>query len=305
MRISLVIMVALGMIVAPGVVHAGDNCRLLRQASFELGTDWYGGAYVPARIGGLSMRLLVDTGGTVSTLTQGTMGLLGVEGRRVSSQRMTMFGGMRLDRFVWIDDVQIGSVSQGTTRFLALPDDRLPDALSGTVAPDFLSRYDVEFDFANAKLNLFSPDRCGGRVVYWTDGAYAKIPIQLDQVGHILAFVQLDGKKLAALIDTGLSRSELSLEAAENLFGLAGNSRAIQPWAEPAGGDRVYHYSFRKLSFGDETVADPDIALIPDSISRRSSATPKLILGMNVLRHYHLYVAYREHNLYVTAASAR
>jgi hypothetical protein len=34
------------------------------------------------------------------------------------------------------------------------------------------------------------------------------------------------------------------------------------------------------------------------------SGQPKMILGMGVLRQLHLFIAYKERNIYVTAASA-
>jgi hypothetical protein len=51
-------------------------------------------------------------------------------------------------------------------------------------------------------------------------------------------------------------------------------------------------------------VSYPDIVLIPDRESKVGASGPKMLLGMNVLRHLHLYIAYGEHKLYVTPATA-
>jgi hypothetical protein len=47
--------------------------------------------------------------------------------------------------------------------------------------------------------------------------------------------------------------------------------------------------------------------LVPDKVSgtaRFGHSDPTIILGMGILRQLHLYIAYREKNLYVTPASA-
>ncbi len=36
--------------------------------------------------------------------------------------------------------------------------------------------YDVDFDFAVGKFNLFSKDHCDGQVVYWTRSPVAVVP---------------------------------------------------------------------------------------------------------------------------------
>jgi predicted aspartyl protease len=179
----------------------------------------------------------------------------------------------------------------------------MPPDLGGTIAPNILSHYDADFDFANAKFRLFSQDHCEGKVVYWTTDVPSKIAIIIDRVGHIEVPVQIDGKEIKALIDTGSSRSMLSLETARNLFGLDEKD----PRLTPVKGDEAQHavhFPFAKLSFQDVTVDDPDIVLVPDEVSKFYNAGPKLLLGMGILRQLHLYIAYREHKLYVTAASA-
>jgi hypothetical protein len=43
---------------------------------------------------------------------------------------------------------------------------------------------------------------------------------------------------------------------------------------------------------------------VSDSVSHLFDSETKLILGMGILRQLHIYIAYREKKLYVTAASA-
>ncbi|HKD21597.1 MAG TPA: hypothetical protein VKB71_06270, partial [Rhizomicrobium sp.] len=75
-------------------------------------------------------------------------------------------------------------------------------------------------------------------------------------------------------------------------------------------------HRFMHISFGGVTVSDPDVVLVPDSYDELGkemgieSRLPRdaiehwdMVIGMNVLRHLHIYIAYKEQKLYITPAS--
>jgi predicted aspartyl protease len=240
-------------------------------------------------------------------LTEQTVKRLGLKkllpSTNILDGQVLMFGGKKIESYTEVHDVDLGGLKAADIPMQVMPDGMMPPDLGGTIAPNILSHYDADFDFANAKFRLFSQDHCEGKVVYWTTDVPSKIAIIIDRVGHIEVPVQIDGKEIKALIDTGSSRSILSLETARNLFGLDEKD----PRLTPVKGDEAQHavhFPFAKLSFQDITVDDPDIVLVPDEVSKFYNAGPKLLLGMGILRQLHLYIAYREHKLYVTAASA-
>ncbi|HEY5339140.1 MAG TPA: aspartyl protease family protein, partial [Rhizomicrobium sp.] len=189
--------------------------------------------------------------------------------------------------------------------FVVMPDNRLPQEVDGTLAPDVLSAYDDDFDFANNKFYLVSQDHCPGRVVYWTKDAYAEIPMRIDNIGHIDLPVSVDGKPMQATLDTGSSRSLMSLEAAEDLFGFNEKDSSLKPLSSSNEHWHPYRYPFKSLAFEGVIVNNPDLVLISNDESKMmGSGSPKIILGMGVLRQLHLYIAYHEHKLYVTPATA-
>ncbi|HEY2033927.1 MAG TPA: hypothetical protein VGH02_09610, partial [Rhizomicrobium sp.] len=63
---------------------------------------------------------------------------------------------------------------------------------------------------------------------------------------------------------------------------------------------------FKTLSLNGLTVNHPDILLISNSESDvlGGNASPKMLIGLSILSKLHLYIAYGEHNLYVTPADA-
>ncbi len=282
---------------------ARAGCQTPR-ASFELATDWFGGVYVPAAIDGQRLKLLVDTGGADSMLTVSTVASLGLSSLPIQSHRITMYGGLRLTKFVRVGDMQVGSAPSRPSTFYVMPDNRIPYALSGTLAPDFLSHYDVEFDFANARMKLFAPGTCP-QSAYWTTDPSGHADLTPNPTHHIIAPVEIDGHTVVALLDTGASRSDLSLETARQLFGAAMSPAALQPATSADAGPGLFTYPFHTISIGGVKVANPDIVLVPDAISRRPPQTPRLILGMDVLRQLHLYISYSENRLTLTPADAR
>jgi hypothetical protein len=109
-------------------------------------------------------------------------------------------------------------------------------------------------------------------------------------------------------IDTGSSDSEMSLETAERLFDFDEKSPLLKTLSEDAH-SRSYRYPFKNITLQGVTVRNPDLILVPDDESRVMDSgwdyhPPKLILGMNILRQLHMYIAYKEKMIYVTSADA-
>lgn len=297
---ELALILALGAL-APIAARAGDDCRLERTASLDMTNLADGVVIVPVQIGGRRVDLLVDTGGISSLLTESSVDALGLERLPAPvSQNTVLYGGKRLDHSVIAKDIALGTLNAAKKRFVVAPDSRLPPGAGGTMASDMLARMDVEFDFANAKLNLYSQDHCRGRVVTWTREEIAAVPIRVSKYNQITLEVRIDGKEVDASLDTGSSRSVLSLETAEAMFALSESS----PGMQSLGAEGAYRYPFKSLAFGGVTAANPDVVLISDKYSPRPPGVPPLILGMETLGRLHLFIAYSEDRLYVSPADA-
>ena len=289
-------------------VTAQQNCQLTQYASLDLGTDEGNRAYIPVGINGVTENLLVDTGGVASVLTESTVLALRLPYEFLSGGRMVIMPRTAITRVAHGGTVQLGNMRAAHVAFLVMPDHLLPAGEAGILGPDVMGNYDVELDFANAKFKLFSPDHCPGNVVYWTHEPYAQIPFQMDAQGHISTTVQLDGKSIQAILDTGSSRSTMGFESASGVFGWDNKTADMTVTSRRRDGSpQTYHFPFKTLALSGVTVNNPDIVLVrqlsSDDFRIRS---PKLtfLIGMNILRQLHLYISYRERNLYVTAAGA-
>lgn len=275
-------------------------CQPVRIAELRLTTDEDGRVNVPVTLDGHAVNLLVDTGGGVSMLSQLTVSNLGLH--EITARRLTMelYGGEASHRYVIARDVDLGGTNLHPAPFFVAPDERFRLGTSGALGADLLERYDVELDFANGRLDLFSKNSCPGHAAYWTKGPFARIPFLFDRDRHIRVPVQLDGTQMLAQLDTGAERTIGSLEDIAREFGV----EDIQSVLGPGGNARVYHYPFKLMTFEGVDVYNPDILLLPNSISRMPQGERELIIGMNILHRLHLYIAYGEGALYVTSAEA-
>jgi predicted aspartyl protease len=284
---------------------ADKQCRVVHAATLDMGTDETGGVVVPMSIGGKTVHLLVDTGGVVSMLTKGAVKSLGLPMQTMGGAYLKMFGGTRIDRMTTARDIDLGGLRTNTMPFAVMPDGWMPSGIDGTLAPDILSAYDAEFDFANNKFYLASQDHCRGQVVYWTQTGYTAIPMFIGNGGHISFNVGLDGKTILASLDTGSTRSLMSLEAARDEFGIDEKNPDLKALPGESGKSHGYHYPFKKLSLVGIAVSNPDLVLVPDGESKMMGpGGPRIILGMGILRQLHLYIAYGEATMYVTGATA-
>jgi hypothetical protein len=132
--------------------------------------------------------------------------------------------------------------------------------------------------------------------------------------------VILEGKEFTANIDTGLDNSTINSKAARDVFGIALEERNTGvPAPSPdqlamAGVEAVtvtasrQQHRFHNLTFGGVTVVNPLFVVKTVDMSVRKAGdptSPDITIGMNVLRKLHLYFAFGERMLYVSAASVR
>ena len=265
--------------------------------------------------------LLVDTGGVFSYLTKRTMRELNLKPTQ-SNIMMTNVRGQKSDQAVRLPSIAIGRLRQEGAYFQVDPvpddaNDKTPRPYSGTLGPDLLQRFDADFDFASGTLNLVSPDHCKGKVVYWTAPAIAVVPIRVAQFGHVFFPMTLDGKRVAVLLDTGSTDTVMNLDVARRVFNVNVNAPDVQKVGEITGGytANVYRRHFKKLELDGVVVADPLITLVPNSMGPSPAppagsffwetddlqGLPDLILGMSVLSKLHVYIAYKERTLYLSA----
>ncbi len=278
---------------------------------------------VPVTLAGKPKLLLVDTGGAMTEMSPEVADELALPRARAAFQLFDVSGRMS-NQFVHAG-MQLGNLKADDMVFMLAPSgqDFGDTMVAGLLAPDILQHYDVDIDFGARKFNLLSQDHCDGKVIYWKADAVAVVPIKVMASGHILLPVLLDGKEVQAMLDTGAYNTTLSRPVAEEQFGL----KMGAPDTPQTGTltDRTaaatFHHVFPTLGLEGIAVSNVDVDILPDFIKQvqRENAAPELgshfaargadetqqamLLGMNVLRHFHIYIAYKENRIYITPAT--
>jgi predicted aspartyl protease len=334
MRIDRVALLAMALSAA-GPVAQAQTCGLMQMGSLDITQLSDNRIVVPGKVNGTTLSFRVDTGGVFSELSDDAVTRLDLGRTQTSKELYSVRGAMHAFS-AKADSFMLGQNEAKNFHFLVdaprpdaapKPGDQAaapvnPARIDGLIAPDFLSVFDVEFDFAHEKMNLFSQDHCPGKVVYWTKD-YATLPFQPVVNGntHISFDMTLDGQRLRTVLDTGAMQTVLHYRAAGLHFGLSESSPDMEKLPTAMDGLPSFRRHFEALSFGGLAVKDPSIVILQDKMedayrmqhSEKSRDDPvygsqwegpELILGMNVLRKLRIYIAYKEHTLYITDADA-
>lgn len=318
------------------VLAADENCALKTIASLPLIDLPSGRAAVPITVKERPVNLLLDTGTGISLLNADVVAELKLKTQR-DSLIMRNIEGEESDRSVRAPIV-IGGAPAPSVYFHVYPESRKERAAraaarkaagpGGAVQEDddgggepydglmslgFFRNVDFDLDFAGKKMTLFSPEHCRGKVVYWPATAVAEIPFDFNDNGHIEFQVRLDGRRVNAILDTGAAVTTLEQGIAQRAFDVDLEDPNLEQIAT-LGGRPVYTKNFKTLEFEGITVSNPQMKLVPNfwgrdqaitgsRAARSDDALPNIIVGMNLLRKLHIYVAVKERRLYVTPAA--
>ena len=301
-----------------------QTCSLVQMASLDMTILPDGRVTVPVTINGVSQSLVVNTASMYSGIPIDTAQSLGLkQARRYAEMYGVGGGGPETVTTATVESLKVGPVEAKNFHLVAAGQKaRWPKGVDGTVGPDILASFDVEFDFSGRKLNLFSQDHCRNKVVYWTKGGYAEIPFHLTGDQQIRFDMTLDGHRVSTNFETGSANTWLRRKDAYQIFGISDDSPGVTASPFAAKDWPVLRKRFGSLELGGLAVQNPEIDVLPDKEldafrmehSEKSRDDPiygssldlsELALGMNVIGKVHTYIAYKEHKLYITAADAR
>ena len=274
--------------------------------------------FVPVEIAGSKRLMLLDTGSGSTVLSRKVADELGLSAHR-SNIRLYSVTGSYSDTAVNAP-LDVGGLKSPKIEFVLAPEGMIgtDSDMAGILGADILRSFDVSVDFAANKLDLVSQVHCDGKVVYWAERPVAIVPFDLLKSGHVSLPVAVDGQTVKAILDTGAAGSTLDQHTAEYRYGLKMGSTDAPASGTLNGekGSMVWHHTFKTLTFEGVTVTNPVFDIIPDRVSKHfddkqlgslisrpdEQVEPQVLLGMNVLRHLHVYIAYKEKKVYITPA---
>ncbi len=215
-----------------------------------------------AQINGRDAILVVDTGSDATVLTRTAARRLGVA-EPAERRRLTGAGGPADVGVARLDTLGLGGVVIPGAR--ALLGDAPAPPLDGVLGIDVMVGFEVELDVPRGRMALYRARPCPDARPGW-DGPYAQLGVQQQAgSGHMFVPVELDGQPLRGMLDSGASRSTLSLQTAGEA-GLRGRRLAALPsgrgQAMNAEGIVVRLAPFRSLRVGADVLEAPVLAIV-------------------------------------------
>jgi Aspartyl protease len=268
---------------------------------------------VPVIIDSSDEKLLLDTGGRVSQISRATAKSLDLPIRGSDLQLSDMAGNVS-DGRTTAKRLILGLKEEKGVQLSIAPNPDLGTKLpyDGLLATDLFVDADLDMDFGAGRLTAFSTDHCAGQVIYWPADAVAAVPVTVRD-NLITVPIQVDGKPMTAVMDTGAQYTVMNLALARQQFGLTPDSPGMKPVTETSGEKSImaYGHVFDQLTFRGVAVKNLEIYLMTDQTAFHepfrnlggNDTAPDVIIGMDVLRHLHVYFATKEERLYISDAA--
>lgn len=247
-------------------------------------------------INGHPMSMLIDTGTSMSTLTPHAAEMLRLPYDQKRIGIVNGIGGRLEPQHLMIASlIQLGTQNWADVRLVAAnvfgPDDLDPDAPSGSIGADLLSRYNVMLDFPNQTMTLYS--LCDGPFAPAT-GVVQTLELEQPSTNSLRALlmipVRLNGHPVHALIDTGSSRTSATRDAAIS-SGVDGATLEQERAATIGGakGVRVngHVHVFETIQIGSATYPRGPV-LVQDA----STPGVDMLLGMDFLKSRKVWISY-------------
>jgi hypothetical protein len=207
---------------------------------------------VPVTINNIPKKFLLDTAGMSGFITKESADELGLPHstgvRQIRLIKTFGIGGRTYE----LPANEANDTTLVSPEYPVSPD--RDGNIDGTLTNGFLlNKGELDIDFPNGTLSLFSPDHCPGKINYWgapdlgylplshapldleprnarvEPGATQRIPVGVrtadvelkNDIAHLTVPVTLDGHQLNAWIDTSAEKSSISTEVAARIFQLA------------------------------------------------------------------------------------
>lgn len=298
---------------------APAKCRYVNLADIPVKlADLY--PVVDANVHGQPSALLLGTGSEVTVLTITRDAVDQLHGRKAISEandkERKATALMRI-----INDLSIGPVH--ATSFQAMlhiadaPDPSLK--FDAELGANTLFSHDVELSLAQGELKLFDPAACGQAfLAYWDENAQVVEMAKMSSHDwRPVIKVEVNGKVLRAVIDSGTRASTITLEAAARLGVTPALPGVVQVVSDGKPENDAWVAPFDSFKIGEEAVGHPKIRiadywrhLSPASGSNLEEENMRgletdMVLGADFLRAHRVLFAVSQQRLYFSYAGGK
>jgi predicted aspartyl protease len=305
-RVFLLAALALGAFMP--TAHAAEGCRL--DTMGELNVIWQGPrALVDVGINGKPTLGLVDTGALTTALLADTARQLGLK-LILSPGRFVGVGGSVRAYSARVEELTLGRWrTRNADLYVMDASIGPPGKVALLLGQDVLSAGEVEFDFANNVIKLYKPSGNCDRTqfAYWAQ-AFVSVDIRRrwDDNRHLRVDVELNGKRVTAMLDSGAPVSIVTRKTASQVGVDPGGPNATR-FGEGAGlSDRRFDTwiaNFDSFVLGGEAVRNARIRIA--DVDGWGVSDAGMILGMDFFRAHRIFVSYQQEKMYFTYNGGR
>ena len=278
------------------------SCKLKRVALLPAVSVETNRIHIPATLGDTETYLILDTGGFRSFIFDDYVKDHNLKVITATLPLARDGAGKSSRKGVWISPIQIGNMRREEPYAFILSagggeKTSKGDSVAGIFGADFLQTYDIELNFQSNEVSFFDPGACKPQAPYWAN-EWVEIPFD-NRNDHIIMDVELDGKKIKAMLDTGAPGTILDLDTAKSLFGFdvaTGKSTGNATWAMGKQ-TSTYGAKFKSLSFDGIVVQNPKV-----TVTDMKGSLQPMIVGMQHLRMMRLLISYSRAIIFATPA---
>jgi predicted aspartyl protease len=255
---------------------------------------------VQASIKGQPTSMILDTGATGMVLTEAALKRLGLgtDANRLFTNQGV--GGQTRSFAGKLVDFEIDGMHVPDHPVSVLPNNTemaSHSQVDGLFGGDVLANFEVDLDLPHRRVTLYAGRLCPTTVLPpWT------VPYEtLDAGGsanlRFVVPVELDGRKLTALIDTGAANSIVSADVAQALgvttemLQQGTHTRLVGTGPEAA---TAYVHRFHQIRLGDDTYQGPLLL-----VTERPDPRVDMIIGEDYLIQHHLWLSYATKRVYI------
>jgi predicted aspartyl protease len=272
---------------------------------------------IDAQINGQDAQVLVDTGAAMTFLWEDAAARLGLPLETAARTRMFGIGGEARVLGTVVKHFQMGSFV-GDQMHLAVVGTREGHRPIGALVlgDDFFSHFSTEFDLAHGVIRLLLPDGCKPeQLPYWaTTYSMADLERVNPEHARIAASVLVNGKRFAAILDTGAHTSIITRQAAESVGagpGQAGTTSAGAVAGIAARPIESWIGTFASFGIGDESMRNVQLQIadlfsadateeLGSRLRRPLEDSPSMLVGCDFFLSHRILVLAKEHTLLFT-----
>jgi predicted aspartyl protease len=209
-----------------------------------------------------------------------------------------------------VDDISLGELHWHSAKVRAMSDSDPSLSYGARVGADMLFNKDIEISLATHELKFFEPTGCDDAfLAYWDDNASTVLVEEMSQWDHRqVVTVEINGKTMRALIDSGTPTSVIDLAAAAKA-GVTPQSPGVTEIGNGTSQAMQWLALFENFSIGGETTKNSKIRIEnmyeQKLLGSARAATeewkldrPDMLLGADFMRSHRLLFSVRQHRMY-------